>query len=54
MTSEQQVQIQIILDHASQWGLEWEVETLAVQTIERDSDVDPVAAYLDAYYEWIR
>jgi hypothetical protein len=54
MTTEQQVQIDIILHHASQWGLEWEVETYAVQTIKNEPDVDPVEAYLNAYSEWIR
>jgi hypothetical protein len=52
MTEEQQIDIELILEEASAWGLRYEVEQTAKQLIEEGSDV--VSAYQDAYYEWIK
>jgi hypothetical protein len=52
MTEEQQIDIELILEEASAWGLRYEVEQTAKQLIEEGSDL--VSAYQDAYYEWIK
>ena len=52
MTIEQQIDIELILEEASGWGLRYEVEHTAKQFIEEGRDV--VGAYQDAYYEWIK
>ena len=52
MTEEQQIDIELILEEASGWGLRYEVEQTAKQLIEEGSDL--VSAYQDAYYEWIK
>jgi len=52
MTEEQQIDIELILEEASGWGLRYEVEQTAKQLIEEGRDV--VSAYQDAYYEWIK
>ncbi len=52
MTEEQQIDIELILEEASGWGLRYEVEQTAKQLIEEGRDV--VGAYQDAYYEWIK
>jgi hypothetical protein len=52
MTTEQQIDIELILEEAGVWGLRYEVEQTAKQLIEEGSDL--VSAYQDAYYEWIK
>jgi hypothetical protein len=52
MTEEQQIDIELILEEASGWGLRYEVEQTAKQLIEEGSDL--VSAYQDAYYEWVK
>ena len=52
MTTEQQIDIELILEEASAWGLRYEVEATAKQFIEEGRDI--VSAYQDAYYEWIK
>lgn len=52
ITIEQQMDIELILEEASAWGLSYEVEHTAKQFIEEGRDV--VGAYQDAYYEWIK
>ena len=52
MTEEQQIDIELILEEASGWGLRYEVEQTAKQLIAEGRDI--VGAYQDAYYEWIK
>jgi hypothetical protein len=52
MTTEQQIDIELIMQEASAWGLTYEVERTAKQFIEEGMEV--VTAYQYAYYEWIK
>ena len=52
MTSEQQLDIELILEEAGAWGLRTEVEETAKKFIEEGMEL--VTAYQYAYYEWIK
>ena len=52
MTIEEQLEVELILEEASAWGLRCEVEQTAKELIEIGDDV--VTAYQSAYYEWIK
>jgi hypothetical protein len=52
MTTEQQIDIELILVEASAWGLNYEVDITAKQLI--DEGEDEVTAYQNAYNEWIK
>ena len=52
MTEEQRIDIELILEEASAWGLRYEVEHTAKQFI--DEGMELVTAYQNAYYEWIK
>ena len=52
MTTEQQIDIELILEEAGAWGLRYEVEATAKQFLEEGMGV--VTAYQNAYYEWIK
>ena len=52
MTIEEQLEVELILEEASAWGLRFEVEQTAKELIEIGDDV--VTAYQSAYYEWIK
>jgi hypothetical protein len=52
MTTEQQIDIELILVEASAWGLNYEVDITAKQLIGEGED--EVTAYQNAYNEWIK
>lgn len=52
MTIEEQLEVELILEEASAWGLRIEVEETAKQFIEIGDDL--ITAYQSAYYEWIK
>jgi hypothetical protein len=52
MTTQEQIDIELILEEASAWGLRYEVEQTAKLLIEEGRDV--VAAYQEAYQDWVK
>ena len=52
ITIEEQMDIEMILEEASAWGLRYEVEQTAKQYIEEGQPV--VDAYHFAYEDWIK
>ena len=52
MTIEEQLEVELILEEASAWGLRYEVEQTAKELIEIGDDV--VTAYQSAYNEWVK
>ena len=46
--------IELLLEEANAYGLRIEVEQWAIQLLKEDPDLPRLAAYVQAYNEWIK